>query len=167
METFLTTVRNSTGEGVVGANDERMLEIKIVSFGYKSGAPPNANMLFDVRFLDNPYWVEELRPLTGLDKAVQKFVIEQPLAQHFLHSLIAMAKEVLPEMAKRNAKTVTIAFGCTGGQHRSASIAEYTARKLKELFPHYMVRISHRELDGRGSVSEDDARNHLDTNRKS
>ena len=162
METFLTTVGNRSTEGAVGADNERMLEIKIVSFGYKSGPPPHANMLFDVRFLDNPYWVEELRPLNGLDKTVQKYVIEQPLAQHFLHSLIAMASEVLPEMAKRNAKTVTIAFGCTGGQHRSASIAEYTAQKLKELFPDYMVRISHRELDGRRSVSEDDARSDWD-----
>ena len=162
METPLTTIRHRATEGAIELSDANMLEIKIVSFGYKSGPPPHANMLFDVRFLDNPYWVEELRPLTGLDKAVQEYVLEQPLAKHFLHSLIAMASEVLPEMAKRKAKAVTIAFGCTGGQHRSASIAEYTAKTLKELFPRYMVRISHRELDGRRSVSEDDARSDWD-----
>jgi RNase adapter protein RapZ len=158
MVTSLTTAWQRTTQGLSGQSDESMLEVKIVSFGYKSGPPPHANMLFDVRFLDNPYWVEALRPLTGLDRAVQEYVIEQPLAQHFLHSLIAMASEVLPEMSKRNAKTVTIAFGCTGGQHRSASIAEYTAAKIRELFPRYMVRISHRELDGRASVSEDGER---------
>lgn len=129
-----------------------MFEIKIVSFGYKSGPPPNANMLFDVRFLDNPYWVEELRPLTGLDRAVQDYVIEQALAKHFLHAFLSMASEVLPEMSKKKATHVTIAFGCTGGQHRSTSIAEYTAKQLGELFPNYTIKISHRELDGHAAV---------------
>ncbi len=126
--------------------DKNMFEVNIVSFGYKSGPAPSANMLFDMRFLDNPYWVEELRPLTGLDKAVRDYVTEQSLAKHFLQQLISMTSELLPAMVKRKAKSVTIAFGCTGGQHRSTSIAEYTAEELKRLFPHYTIKIFHREL---------------------
>jgi len=150
-----------------GLSDGMVLEIKIVSFGYKAGPPPNANMLFDVRFLNNPYWVEHLRPLNGLDKEVQDYVIEQPLAKLFLNALMSMADTILPEMAKRKVKVVTIAFGCTGGQHRSCAIAEFTAKKLNEHFPQYMVKIFHRELDGKRSFSEDRDRFSAITDRSS
>lgn len=161
MNMRLPSLWKGTWKGAVGQSDERMLEVKIVSFGYKSGPPPHANMLFDVRFLDNPFWVEGLRSLTGLDKPVQEYVLSQPAAKHFLNALIAMATKVLPEMEYRNAKVVTIAFGCTGGQHRSASLAEYTAKKFRELFPRYMIKISHRELDGRSSLSDDGDRHRV------
>jgi RNase adaptor protein for sRNA GlmZ degradation len=124
-----------------------MVEIKIVSFGYKAGSAPPANMLFDVRFLDNPYWVEELRPLTGLDKPVQDYVLEQPLSKHFLSCVHSMIVQILPKMAKSGTQSLTIAFGCTGGQHRSVSLVEALARTLKETLPGRVIKLTHRELD--------------------
>src|ERR1700679_1845228 len=77
---------------------KRQLTVKLVSFGYKAAPPPLANVVFDVRFLKNPYWVEELRPLTGLDKPVQDYVLEQPLAQDFLESILTLLAKVLPQV---------------------------------------------------------------------
>jgi hypothetical protein len=127
---------------------EQLLTINIISFGYKVGPPPAANMLFDLRFLDNPYWVEELRPLTGLDQAVQKYVLEQPLAQQFLTSFFEIIDIVLPAMKEREPKIFTIAFGCTGGQHRSVSFVEHVAKMLQKKLSQssYIIKISHREI---------------------
>ena len=77
------------------------LELIITSFGYKKSAPPSANIVFDVRFLQNPYWVEELRPLSGKDQPVQDYVLKQELAQDFLAFLTTMLKKILPHMAER------------------------------------------------------------------
>ena len=134
---------------------EKKFQILITSFGYKAGSPPPANMLFDVRFLQNPYWVEELRPLTGLDKPVQDYVLSQPLAQEFLTSCIGLLELVLPHMEAREMPDFTVAFGCTGGQHRSTSVALAAAEKLRDLFPDYMIRICHRELDAKSLMPED------------
>lgn len=119
------------------------------SFGYKEGPPPPANAVFDVRFLKNPYWVEELRPLTGLDKKVQDYVLSQECAQEFLASIITMLDRVLPHLAATDITEYAIAFGCTGGQHRSATLVEALADHLQEHFPGYAVKRLHRELDGR------------------
>ena len=122
-------------------------EVLVVSFGYKKDDPPSANVVFDVRFLKNPYWVEELKPLTGKDKPVQNYVLEQPLAQEFLESLTGMLQKILPCMLEAKHDRYTIALGCTGGQHRSASLVEALGPRLRELFPKYKVTIHHRELD--------------------
>lgn len=122
------------------------LEVKVISFGYKQGPPPLANIVFDVRFLKNPYWVEELRPLTGRDQPVQDYVLQQALAQEFLQSLGVMLGKILPKMAELKVGQFIIALGCTGGQHRSATLVETLAATLKQKYPQYSVVIAHREL---------------------
>lgn len=123
------------------------MQIIITSFGYKQGPPPLANIVFDVRFLKNPYWVEELRPLTGRDNAVQQYVLEQELAQDFLESMKGLLAKVLPKMAELKVGQFVIAFGCTGGQHRSATLVEKLADELAAAYPDYKVVKQHRELD--------------------
>jgi RNase adapter protein RapZ len=131
------------------------LIVRITSFGFKSGPPPEANMMFDVRFLQNPFWIDELRDLTGLEKPVQDYVLGQPLAQEFILACNALLMRLLPQLANGGAESFSIAFGCTGGQHRSVSIAEALARKLQDSCPDYMIRISHRELDEADAISQD------------
>ncbi len=125
---------------------KRELEVVVMSFGYKQGPPPLANVVFDVRFLKNPYWVEELRPLTGLDKRVQDYVLQQPVAQDFLESLINLLAKVLPKVVEHNVERYIIALGCTGGQHRSTTLVETLGKMLRENYPEYSVTLNHREL---------------------
>lgn len=133
----------------------RDLEIIITSFGYKQGPPPLANIVFDVRFLKNPYWVEELRPLTGLDDPVQRYVLEQELAQDFLETLKILLGKVLPKMAELKVGKFVIAFGCTGGQHRSATLVEKLAGELAQAYPKYKIVKQHRELTKSTEDEED------------
>lgn len=123
------------------------LELTVMSFGYKEGPPPTANIVFDVRFLNNPFWVEELRPLCGRDQAVQDYVLKQPLAGEFLKSLMHMLDALLPKLEELNIAEFSVAFGCTGGQHRSATIAEVLASQLEARYPQFKVSKYHRELD--------------------
>ncbi len=138
---------------------DQKLKIEILSFSYKSNTIPKANMLFDVRFIDNPFWVEELRPLTGLDKNVQDFVLKQSVTMDFLAAFKEMIKICLPmyaaSISKKNDTAselediYIIAFGCTGGQHRSVAIAEDVARIIGQLFPQCTIKIRHREIGER------------------
>lgn len=106
------------------------MQTKIVSFGYKHGLPIDVDVVFDCRFLPNPHWVEELRPLTGEDEEVRDFVLAQPLSKAFLDHLEKMLGVIMPAYVKEGKSYLTIAFGCTGGQHRSVAIAEQTAKIL-------------------------------------
>lgn len=132
------------------------MEIKVISFGYKNGAPPLANLVLDVRFLKNPYWVEALRPLTGKDEPVKRYVLEQQLASDLLDSLTNMLSHVIPVMLETKTTTFRIALGCTGGQHRSTAVAEALAERLKERFPNFTVQIEHRELDSKTSQTSEE-----------
>lgn len=136
------------------AERSELFEINVMSFGYKRGAPPDSNIVFDVRFLKNPYWVEELRPLSGLDQPVQKYVLEQEAAREFLESVLKLLSCVLPEIAALKTQNFTIAFGCTGGQHRSATLAEALARELSQRFPQFVIKTVHRELGKNDTASE-------------
>lgn len=140
-----------------GADTDR-LEVTVMSFGYKRGEAPNANAVFDVRFLKNPYWVEHLRPLTGLDKPVQDYVLEQDAAQDFLTSILDLTVKIIPQFNRAKVKHFTIAFGCTGGQHRSTTIAENMAFSLARYFPEAHVRVVHRELDEVADLTADGVR---------
>lgn len=135
----------STAVGDKGAT----FEITVMSFGFKRGEQPVANVVFDVRFLKNPYWVEELRPLTGMDAPVQKYVLDQKLAQDFLEYLTELLIRVLPTIAETKCGTFCIALGCTGGQHRSTALVEALTQTLQERLPQYKVRKMHRELEGK------------------
>lgn len=126
-----------------------VLEVTVMSFGYKKGAPPIANLVFDVRFLKNPFWVEELKPLTGRDKRVQDYVLKQPMAVDFLTSVMHMLDALLPKLNEQNAKDFSIAFGCTGGQHRSATMVEALTTELSRKYPTFRINKTHRELDGK------------------
>ena len=126
--------------------------IRVVSFGFKKGGAPEANMLFDVRFLKNPYWVEELRPLSGLDKPVREYVMEQDAARNFLQQTVELVQLVMPRMFEAKTNVFTIALGCTGGQHRSVSVAETLVERLKGLYPQYSVEVVHREMETAGGL---------------
>lgn len=140
-----------------GAEIDRM-EVTVMSFGYKRGDAPTANAVFDVRFLKNPYWVDELRPLTGMDKPVQDYVLEQIPAQDFLTSILDLTVKIIPQFTQAKVKHFTIAFGCTGGQHRSTTIAENMALSLARFFPDAQVKVVHRELDEVAQFTADGAR---------
>ncbi len=125
------------------------LTLRIMSFGYKLGKAPVANALFDVRFLKNPFWVEELRPLSGKDKPVQDYVMNQKAAGDFLESLLTLLSKLIPRLVENKMAEFNIAFGCTGGQHRSATMVELLARSLSELYPELKIEVMHRELDAK------------------
>ncbi|MDZ4838172.1 MAG: RNase adapter RapZ [Candidatus Melainabacteria bacterium] len=126
--------------------DKTPLAVEVVSFGFKNGSPPPANIVLDVRFLKNPYWVEELRPLTGLDAPVRKYVLDQELAQDVLDNLVKLVEHTAPAMLQAKVNTFTIALGCTGGQHRSPAMVEALRERVCSRFADYEVSSSHREL---------------------
>jgi RNase adapter protein RapZ len=124
------------GDSVTG------LRLNIVSFGYKYGLPADADMVADCRFLPNPHWVPELRPLTGRDAAVRDYVLGQPSACAFVDAYLAMLDVSLPGFEREGKRYVTLAIGCTGGKHRSVAIAEQLGERLKGRD----VAVSHRDL---------------------
>ena len=108
---------------------ERML-VRVVAFGYKHGLPPAADWVVDARFLDNPYWVEELRPLTGLDAPVRRHVLGQQAAGDLLDNLVRTLGGLIPAYRAQGREELTVAFGCTGGRHRSVVLASELAARL-------------------------------------
>ncbi|MDO5707029.1 MAG: RNase adapter RapZ [Andreesenia angusta] len=123
---------------------ERM-SVNIVSFGFKYGIPKDADLVFDVRFLTNPYYVEELRPLTGNDKEVRDFVMMRNDSRVFLEKLEDMVEFLIPRYIKEGKSQLVIAIGCTGGQHRSVTIANCLYEYL--LKNEYKVKLRHREQE--------------------
>ena len=111
---------------------ERML-ITCLAFGYKRGIPEGAAWVVDVRLLDNPYWVDELRPLDGRDPRVREFVLAQPAATDLLDNLERTLKDALPHYRERGRSQLIVAFGCTGGRHRSVAMAKEMAARLERL----------------------------------
>jgi len=107
--------------------------ITCLAFGYKNGAPADAAIVIDVRFLDNPYWVPELRDLSGRDAAVAEFVMKQPAAGRLLDDVTKLARDFLPLYLNGRRKHVVVAFGCSGGRHRSVVLAEQLADRLREI----------------------------------
>jgi RNase adapter protein RapZ len=122
------------------------LAIQLISFGYKYGVPLEADLVFDVRFMQNPYYIEELRHLSGLTDSVRSYVLDQPITSRFLKSLQEFLEFTVPAYISEGKTRLTIAIGCTGGYHRSIVIAEELATWLRErgLGP---VAVFHRELD--------------------
>ena len=111
---------------------QRML-ITCLAFGYKRGIPEGAAWVIDVRLLPNPYWVDELRPLDGRDPRVREFVVGQPAAQDLLDNLERTLRDALPHYRDRGRSQLIIAFGCTGGRHRSVAMAKEMAARLERL----------------------------------
>lgn len=123
---------------------EQKLTVSIVSFGFKYGVPIDADLVFDVRFLPNPHYVESLRPLTGKDKDVSDYVMKWPVTQQFVEKLFDLVDFLLPHFQKEGKNQVVIAIGCTGGKHRSVAIAELLYRHLLH---NETVRVSHRDCE--------------------
>jgi UPF0042 nucleotide-binding protein len=106
------------------------LRINVLSFGYKYGIPVDADLVLDCRFIPNPHWIPELRPLNGLDKPVSEKVLGSDGVSEFLKSYVSVVQQMIPGYLREGKKYVTIAIGCTGGKHRSVAIAEEIARQL-------------------------------------
>lgn len=124
----------------------KIQQITIESFGFKHGAPRDADMLFDVRFLPNPYWVPQLRAGRGTNKAVADYVLSQPESQGFLDNVTNLIDLVLPGYRREGKGFMTIAVGCTGGHHRSVAMSEALAKKLEGVSG-INVNVVHRDID--------------------
>jgi UPF0042 nucleotide-binding protein len=132
-------IRERIGERAPGA-----LSILVESFGYKHGVPANADFVFDVRCLPNPYWESRLRPLSGKDEAVRTFLDGEPLVQEMIDNIVGFLEHWIPRYQDFQRSYLTVAIGCTGGQHRSVYVAEAVAKRLER--SHGRVRTQHHEL---------------------
>jgi UPF0042 nucleotide-binding protein len=121
------------------------MQILVLSFGFKHGVPLDVDNVLDVRFLPNPHWVEAMRPLTGLDEPVRRYVLAQPEAKEFLDRVEHLLKFLVPAYVKEGKSYLTIAIGCTGGRHRSVVLAEEIADSLSRLG--YYPSVSHRDVE--------------------
>lgn len=119
--------------------------VDVMSFGFKYGLPLDADIVMDVRFLPNPFYVPALKHLTGNDPAVQEYVMQSPEAQNFYQHLYSLITTALPGYIKEGKTSLTIAIGCTGGQHRSVTIANRLAADLRK--QDYVVNAHHRDVD--------------------
>lgn len=129
---------------LIKVNEDSNISISFVSFGFKNGIPEDADNVFDVRFLDNPYYDPKLKKKTGKDKAVKDFVLNSKNTQSYIKKLIAYVDIMLKQYSKEEKRHLTIAVGCTGGQHRSVVIANYLFNHYKDKYNCY---IRHREID--------------------
>lgn len=127
--------------------DTNLFRVEVISFGFKYGLPIDADVVMDVRFLPNPHYIDTLRPLNGLDKPVYDYVMQQPETEQFYRKFIDLLLYVLPGYKKEGKNNVTIAIGCTGGQHRSVALTERVGRQL--IADDYKVNITHRDKDKR------------------
>ena len=121
------------------------MNIQVTSFGFKNGPVTDANLVFDVRCLDNPYYVDELKNLTGLDKAVSDFVMQSDVAKEFEKRLLSFIEYAVPLYKEEGKSELVIAVGCTGGKHRSVTFAEIIFNYLQQ--KGYHVAVSHRDIE--------------------
>jgi UPF0042 nucleotide-binding protein len=121
------------------------MQLSVVSFGYKYGLPVDADMVWDVRFMPNPHYKQNLRFKTGRDAAVRRFVLQTPQAKRFGKKFFSMVTETLPHYVQEGKSYLTIAIGCTGGRHRSVVMAEELASYVRKR--HFKVRVNHRDID--------------------
>lgn len=124
---------------------EQAMRVSVTSFGFKHGLPLDVDMVFDCRFLPNPYWEEELRALSGQDPDIEAYVLERDAGRQFVDDVERMLGHLLPEYAAEGRSYLTIAFGCTGGRHRSVAIAERVSRILGS--SGWQPRVNHRDID--------------------
>lgn len=130
----------------VEQEDFKNLFVTVMSFGFKYGIPSDADLVFDVRFLPNPYYVHELRPKTGNDVEIQQFVMKNDEAHEFLNKLEDMIKFLIPNYIKEGKNQLVIAIGCTGGKHRSVTLANAIYERLSEN-DSIGIKIEHRDID--------------------
>ena len=133
------TLHSLYGGGTTG------MLVHVTSFGYKNGVPPAADLVFDVRFMENPFYIPELKPKTGRDEAVRDFVLGHAATQEFLSHLVPLLRFALPRYEDEKKARLGVAFGCTGGWHRSVVIADEVAKRLKEFWPGE-ITVEHRDV---------------------
>lgn len=138
------TLQRRISEIVSQAGGEPSLRVDVLSFGFKRGLPREGDLVFDVRFLPNPFYIPELGHHTGLDEDVRAFVLEHPVTQEFLVKSMDMIQFLLPNYINEGKHRLVIAVGCTGGAHRSVAIAEYIGQQIRELG--YNVNVNHRDI---------------------
>ncbi len=128
----------------LGKKGRGLLIVSLESFGYRYGLPPASDLVFDVRFLPNPHYIDELRPLTGLDLKLRNYVLSQPACRDFRKHLDRLLAFLLPHYQREGKSYLTVAIGCTGGRHRSVSIVE----ALHSHFPEsdVVLRVNHRDI---------------------
>jgi UPF0042 nucleotide-binding protein len=137
-------LKNRVREAILGSQQAQSLTVNIVSFGYKNGTPIDLDLLFDVRFLPNPYYEEPLAHRTGFDRGVIRFVLGEPYAREFFVHLIRFIDFVLPHYREEGKSYLTIGIGCTGGRHRSVVIADVLGQHLSR--ENYSFTLSHRDM---------------------
>lgn len=130
---------------LVADKKKAQVGVKVSSFGFKYGMPISADFVFDVRFLPNPYYKKDLRQLTGQDEAVQQYVMKFPQSRAYFDKVLDLIKTVIPHYEDVNKKYVEIAFGCTGGRHRSVTFACLLSQALEE--EKIAVSLTHRDID--------------------
>ena len=142
---FSTAKLRSTLLSLFAAAEKGALHVNVLSFGFKNGLPPEANLVLDVRFLPNPYYVPELKALNGLDAPVRDYVLRSEQTAEFLRRLMPLVEFLLPQYRQEGRTELVIAVGCTGGRHRSVAVARY----LSEFAAHlgYPVTESHRDMN--------------------
>jgi UPF0042 nucleotide-binding protein len=132
-------------EELIGTGLPGGMTVSVGSFGYKHGVPADADLVFDCRFLPNPHWVDDLRPGTGLDPEVRAYALDHPAAAPFLDRVAELLELLLPEYEAEGKAYLNIAFGCTGGHHRSVAVAEEIAARLRAHGAEVMV--GHRDVE--------------------
>ncbi len=136
-------LRDRVHDVCLGEHRPGTLQISVVSFGYKHGLPVDVDLVFDVRFIPNPHWVEELRPLDGTDLAVKEYVLNQPVTPKYLESVTDLFSLTLPAYESEGKSYLSVAFGCTGGRHRSVAVSEAFVGILERLG--YSATVRHRD----------------------
>jgi UPF0042 nucleotide-binding protein len=138
-------LRRLVVEFATGSTAPSPMTVNVISFSFRKGVPADADLVFDVRFLKNPHFVPALRPLTGQDKRVAKYVLTQAGSKKFLKLTTALLRFLLPQYSAEGKSYLTVAIGCTGGQHRSVAIAEELSKQLGRLRG-AKTRLRHREI---------------------
>lgn len=145
-------LRKELAKIFVQNKEYKNLYITVLSFGFKYGIPSDADLVFDVRFLPNPYYIEELRPLSGNDRAVRDYVMDNDKAGEFLEKLLDMTEFLIPNYIAEGKTQLVIGIGCTGGKHRSVTLANELYEALEKA-ENYGIRIEHRDI-GKDTITK-------------
>jgi len=131
-------------------NKKTIFTVNVVSFGFKHGIPIDADLVFDVRFLPNPHYIDHMRPKTGLDEEVSTYVLKWNETNKFIEKVTDLLSFMLPQYKREGKSQLVIAIGCTGGQHRSVALAEYLGHHFEN---DYQTKISHRDIQKRKGIT--------------
>ncbi len=137
-------LRERVAAEIQGGADESLLTVSVMSFGYRNGIPPDSDLVFDVRFLPNPNYIPEFKPLTGTHPRVASYIRTFPQTQEFIRRISDLLVYLLPHYVGEGKSYLTIAFGCTGGQHRSVMIAADVRKRLMKAG--FRVKVNHRDM---------------------